>query len=65
VIVNIVYGNGVRNGAQADLENIERLLRHSAGFQTVFVYADLTRPSILKIMDHVSNSPDVGTFNAL
>ena len=64
MIVNIFYQNRQvpRNGAQADLENIERLLRHSAGFKTVYVYVDLTRRSILNIMEHVSNSPEIGTF---
>lgn len=66
MIVNIFYANrvGARNGAQADLENLERLLRHSAGFETVYVYVDLTRGSILKIMEHVSNSPEIGMSNA-
>ena len=67
MIVNIFYGNkaSARNGAQADLENIERLLRHSAGFQTVYVYVDLTREDILKMMDHVSTSSAVGKHDGL
>ena len=61
MIVNIIY-EAPRYGGEADLENIERFLRHSAGFPTVYVYVDLTRANTLKIMDHVSKSPDIGTF---
>lgn len=64
--MNIIYEGRLapRNGGEADLENIERFLRHSAGFQTVYVYVDLTRANTLKIMDHVSKSPDIGTLFA-
>ncbi|XP_028401254.1 caspase-3-like [Dendronephthya gigantea] len=67
VIVNIFYKNRVspRNGAQADLENIQRLLKDSAGFKSVHVHVDVTRRNILEIMDEVSNSSEMDNHDGL
>ena len=65
MIVNIFFKNRVspRNGAQADLENIERLLNKTAGFKSVHVHIDLSRRKVLEIMDEISNSSEMGAFN--
>ena len=60
--MNINFENAVanRNGAQADLENLERLLRRTAGFRTVDVQINVTSDRMLKIMEKVSNSEEIG-----
>ena len=65
VIINIFFENkvGPRNGAQADRENIERLLTRAAGFNSVHVYCDQRRNDTLEIMEKISNSPEMGKFN--
>ena len=51
-----------RNGATADRENIERLLK-SAGFSSVHVKCDQKRIDTLEIMENIANSPEMGRLD--
>lgn len=67
MLVNIHFEHVVaaRNGAQADLENIRRLLGQSAGFTTVHEHIDKTRKELLEVMDHISTSEEMGKFQEI
>ena len=61
MIVNIFFENkiGARNGAQADKENIERLLE-TAGFTSCRVHCDKNRTETLELIEKAANSPQMG-----
>ena len=53
---------GARNGAEADRENIERLLKQTAGFNSVHVHCDKNRIGTLEIIEEAANSPEMGKY---
>ena len=63
VIININFEGMFtpRNGGQADLQNIEHLLKNVAGFKSVHTYSNQERIEILQLFDEIAASKEMST----